>query len=187
MMPIDVFFFGSEIEFNASIGRRTRLASVHLLCSSLMSEFNLILCNTVGVSVYYLSVFMMNILGDPSQDFCQNVSQDVSQDVWQTSTAHQSIKVYEFDDYFFASTTEVIGKTTFELEDELEENCMTVHVRTSSGKTISIECDKKQKAATLSEKVERKTSIPRGMTYLVHQGKVLNNNRSKQHRNRSYD
>ena len=41
---------------------------------------NSILCNTVGVSIY-LSVFMMNILGDPLQDFSQDVSHDVSQDV----------------------------------------------------------------------------------------------------------
>ena len=83
--------------------------------------------------------------------------------VWQTEKTHQSIKVFEFDDYIFAFTSEVIGKTTFELEVELEENCMTVCVRTNNGKTISIKCDKKQKAATISEKVERKTSIPRGI------------------------
>ena len=66
------------------------------------------------------------------------MSVDVSQDVWQTQTAHQSIKVHEFDDYIFAFTTDVIGKTTFELEDELAENYMTVYVRTNNGKTISI-------------------------------------------------
>ena len=77
-----------------------------------------------------------------------------------------------FDDNFFASTTEVIGKTTFELGDELEDKCMTVYVRTSSGKTISIKCDKMQKA------VERNTSIPRGMTYLVPQGRVLNDKKT---------
>ena len=80
------------------IGQRNRSKSVHLLCSSLMSEFNSILRNAVGVSIYYLSVLMMSILGDPPLDFSQNVSQDVSQDVWQTQTAHQSIKVYEFED-----------------------------------------------------------------------------------------
>ena len=93
-MPLDVLF-GYEIELNAWIGQRNRSTSVHLLCSSLMSEFNSTLCNTVGVSIYFLSFFMMNILGDPPQD----VSQDVSQDVWQTQTAHQSIKVYEFKEH----------------------------------------------------------------------------------------
>ena len=68
-------------------------------------------------------------------------------------------------------TTEVAGKTTCELEDELEENSMTIYVRTSSGKTIRIKCDKKQKAATILEKVERRSSIPR--TYFAHQGKVM--------------
>ena len=72
-----------------------------------------------------------------------------------------------------ADATEESGKTTTELEDEPEENCMPVYVRTINGKTIKIKCDRKQKAATESEKVERKTSIPRGRTYLVHQGKML--------------
>ena len=96
-------------------------------------------------------------------------------------TAHQSIKEYECDDYIFAFATETSGKTTIELEDELEE--MTVFVRTINGKTISIKCDRKQKAATVSEKVERKTSIPRGMTYLVHQGKMLNDKKTLEENN----
>ena len=62
-------------------------------------------------------------------------------------------------------------------------NCMTVYVRTNNGKTISIKCDKQQKAATTSEKVERKTSIPRGMTYLAHQGKVLNDKNTTEENN----
>ena len=70
--------------------------------------------------------------------------------------------------------TEVNEETTIELDDVLEENYMTVYVKTINGKTISIKCDKKQKAATISEKVERRPSIPRGMTYLVHRGKVMN-------------
>ena len=72
IMPIDAFL-GHEIEFNTWTGQRNRSASVHLLCSSLMSNFNTevisILCNTVGVSIYYLCVFMMNIFCDPPQDF----------------------------------------------------------------------------------------------------------------------
>ena len=75
-----------------------------------------------------------------------------------------------------STTTEINEKITteLELEDEHEENSMTVYVKTISGKTISITCDKRQKEDTVSEKVEMKTSIPRGITYLVHQGKVLN-------------
>ena len=51
---------------------------------------------------------------------------------------------------------------------------MTVHEKTISGKTISVNCDKKQKADKVSKKVKMKTSIPQGITYHVYQGKVLN-------------
>ena len=78
--------------------------------------------------------------------------------MWQAQTTHQSIKEYEFDDYIFAYATEISVNTTTEPEDEPEENCMTENVRTINGKTICIKCDRKQKAATVSEKVERKTS-----------------------------
>ena len=111
------------------------------------------------------------------------------QGVWQAQTAHQSIKEYEFDDYIFASATEISGKTLTELEGEPEENCMTVNVKTISGKTISITCDKTHKADTVSEKVEMKTPIPRSLTYLD-QGKVLNDKKTIEENNiwsRSYD
>ena len=101
-----------------------------------------------------------------SQDSTQNVFQDISQDVWQTQTAHKSIEDYEFDDCIF-----------------VEENGMTIYVRTSSGKTISIKCDKKQKAATISEKVEIISTIPRGMTYLAHQGKATNEKKTIEENN----
>ena len=69
--------------------------------------------------------------------------------VWQALTAHQSIKL---DNYNFAITTEDSGKITANLEheddlvheDELEENCMTVYVRTINGKTIRIKCHREQ-------------------------------------------
>ena len=51
---------------------------------------------------------------------------------------------------------------------------LTVYVKTISGKTIIVKCDKKQRAATTAETVERKAAIPRDMMYLVNQGKVLN-------------
>ena len=73
--------------------------------------------------------------------------------------------------------------TELELEDEPEESSMTVIVKTFNGKTISIQCDNKQKADTVSEKVEMQTSIPRGITYLVHQGKVLNDKKSMEENN----
>ena len=55
---------------------------------------------------------------------------------------------------------------------------MTVYVRTINGKTISIKCDRQQKAAKILETAERKTLISRGMMYLVSQGKVLNDKKT---------
>ena len=124
---------------------------------------------------------MINIVDekrrDPSLSLC--VSQDVYQDVWQNQAAHQSKKNYECDDntfefendYIFVFANEVSEKTTTELDNALEENYMTVYVKTINGKTVSIKCDKKQKAATISHEVERRSLIPRGMTCLVHHGK----------------
>ena len=81
------------------------------------------------------------------QDFSLNVSQDVSQDVWQNQTAHQSIELFEFDLHIFALATEVTGKTIVEPEGEIEENKMTIYVRTTSGKTVSIESVKKKESS----------------------------------------
>ena len=68
---------------------------------------------------------------------------------------------------------EASGKTIAELEDEIEKNKITIYVSTSSGKTISIKCDKKQKTTIISDEVERRSLIPRDMTYFVYQGKVM--------------
>ena len=51
---------------------------------------------------------------------------------------------------------------------------MMVHVKMINGKTISIKCEGKQIAAIMSDEVERRSQIPRDMTYLAHQGKVVN-------------
>ena len=87
-------------------------------------------------------------------------------------------KKYEFDDYIFTIPMEVNGKNTTELEhkDVFEEYYMTTYVKTISCKTIRIKCDKKQQADTVSKKNnEMRTAIPRGLTYLTHQGKMLKN------------
>ena len=101
---------------------------------------------------------MMNIIDgnprDPSLSLC------VSQDVWQNQAAHQSKKNYECDDntfefendYIFVFANEVSEKT-----NALAENYMTVYVKTINGKTISIKCDQKQKAATILDEVERRS------------------------------
>ena len=87
--------------------------------------------------------------------------------------AHQSIKFYEFDHNFFTYSNEFAGKIIVEPEGENEKNMITIYVRTSSGKTSSIKCDKKRKAMSILDDVERRSAIPRSMTYLVHHGKVL--------------
>ena len=65
----------------------------------------------------------------------------------------------------------------------LEENYMTVYVKTINGTTISMKCNTKQKAATFLDEVERKSSIPRGMTDLAHQGKVMNEKKTIEENN----
>ena len=91
-------------------------------------------------------------------------SWEVSQRKWQSQRAHQSINLYEFDSYIFMHSNESAGKTIVEPEGETEKNKLTIYVRTSSGKTISIKCDKKRKAVSLLDEVERRSPIPRGMT-----------------------
>ena len=87
------------------------------------------------------------------------VSQEVFQSEWQSQMAHQSIKLYEFDHYIFTYSTEFAGKIIVEPEGENEKNMITIHMRTSSGKTISIKCDKKRKAMSILDEVERRSAI----------------------------
>ena len=81
---------------------------------------------------------------------------------WQALTAHQSIKEYEFQDYIFELQEGMI-------ENRVEKPDMTENVKTISGKTISVKCDRRQCAKRLMEIVERKTSIPRDQLYFVNQ------------------
>ena len=104
--------------------------------------------------------------------------------------AHQSIKLYEFEHYIFTCSNEFAGKIIVEPEGENEKNMITIYVTTISGKTICIKRDEKRKAMSILDEVERRSAIPRSMTYLVHHGKLLNerkNNRRKQHWNRNHD
>ena len=55
----------------------------------------------------------------------------------------------------------------------LEEIYMMIYVKMINGKTISIKCEGKLTAAIISDEVERRSLIPRDLTYLVHQGKVM--------------
>ena len=91
-------------------------------------------------------------------------SQEVSQSEWQSQRAHQSIKLYEFDSHIFTHSKEPAGETIVEPEGETEKNKFTIYVRMSSGKTISIKCDKKGKQCQYwmksREEVERRSAIP---------------------------
>ena len=78
---------------------------------------------------------------------------------WQSQTAHQSIKFYEFDHYIFTYSNEFAGKVIVEPEGENEKNMITIYVRTSSGKRISIKCDKKREAVSILDEVERRSTI----------------------------
>ena len=93
---------------------------------------------------------------------------------WQIQTAQQPHGKFVGSDY----TTE------FEKEndDMLEENFMTVYVKTIYGKTISLKCDRNMTAAVISVEVERRSSIPRDMTYLVHKRKMMSEKKTiKEH------
>ena len=94
-------------------------------------------------------------------------------------TAPQSKKDedrHEFQDNVFTVTTDenckILGGGM--INDRVENLNMTGYVRTFSGKTISVKCDRRQNAVRIMEIVERKTSTPRDQLYIVNQVKVLN-------------
>ena len=60
--------------------------------------------------------------------------------------------IFEFENDYIFVATEVSEKTTIEDDDALEENCMTVYVKTINGKTVSIN-------ATMKRKHEKKTIL----------------------------
>ena len=74
--------------------------------------------------------------------------------------------------------------TEFEKENDdlLTETFMTVYVKMSYGKTISRKYNRNWTAAVILDEVERRSSIPRDMTYLVHKGKVMSEKKTiKEH------
>ena len=81
---------------------------------------------------------------------CPRTLLSVPPSKWQIRTAHQSNKCDEYS-YDRENDYTSCGR----------EYNMTVHVKTISGKTTIVKCDKKQKAATIAETVERRTAIPR--------------------------
>ena len=79
------------------------------------------------------TVLVLNILDGTTQDLSLNVSQHVATEA-SSSSIHKNLRV--------SRTTEIIGKTTFQLEDEHDQNSMT-NVRTKSVNTISIKIVRK--------------------------------------------
>ena len=63
-------------------------------------------------------------------------------------------------------------------DDVLEENYMTVYVKTINRKTISIRYYGNMTATVMLEEVKRRTMIPRDMIRLVHKGKATNGKKS---------
>ena len=68
-------------------------------------------------------------------------------------------------------------------DDVLEENYMTVYVKTINRKTISIRYYENMTAAVILEEVERRTMIPRDMIRLIHKGKAINGKKSMKENN----
>ena len=76
-----------------------------------------------------------------------------------------------------------IEYNTEENDDVLEDNYMTVYVKTINGKTISTRYYKNMTAAVILEEVERRTLVPRDMIRLVHKGKAINEKKSMKEKN----
>ena len=58
------------------------------------------------------------------------VSEELFQSEWQSQTAHQSIKLFEFDHYTYSGW--FAGKIIVEPEGENEKNMITIYVRSSN-------------------------------------------------------
>ena len=96
---------------------------------------------------------------------------------WQLRTAHQSNKNFECgdfttefeNDYIFEFATEVNEETTNENDDLLEDIYLHDDLREDDQrKDNQKKCDGKQTAAIISDEVERRSLIPRDMTYFAH-------------------
>ena len=66
--------------------------------------------------------------------------------MWKTQAAHQFLKkyddcIFEFENYYiFVFATEANEEIANENDDVLDQNHITVYVKTINGKTISSEC-----------------------------------------------
>ena len=79
----------------------------------------------------------------------------------------------EFEnDHIFEFANEENEENSKVIDDLLDENYTTIYLKIIDEKTISIKYDRNLTAAVISEEVERRSLIPRDVTYLVHKGKV---------------
>ena len=113
---------------------------------------------------------------------------------WNRTTAHQSSReeigyefqeFQEFQDCIFMQATqendEIFGGG---MNKDRDVNFyMTVHVRTISGKTTSIKCDKRQIIAGIMDEVERKTMIPKDFHHFANQWKALSDKKTMEESN----
>ena len=72
--------------------------------------------------------------------------------------------------------------TELELEDESEEDSMTVYLKTISGRQ-SVSNVTKSRKQIQSRKIGMNTSIPRGITHFAHQGEVQNDKKTLEENN----
>ena len=85
----------------------------------------------------------------------------------------------EFEsDHIFEFASEENEENSKVNDDLPEETYMTIYVKTVNGKTISTKCEGMMTTSVISEEVEKISSIPRDMTYLVHRGKLMSENKT---------
>ena len=95
--------------------------------------------------------------------------------------AHQS-KGYELQDHLFKCIVEeycvIYNEGMKHVSEKL--SYMTVYVRTISGKTISMRCDRRQSITRIKDEIERKTKIPKALQHLSNKGKTLSERKTIQ-------
>ena len=103
-----------------------------------------------------------------------------------TQTQAHHPKSYELHDYLFkyidVQNNMMYNDGVNDVDEKL--SYITVHVRTISGKTISIRCDRRQSMTRIKDEIERKTKIPKASQHLSNQGKTLSERKTIQENNK---
>ena len=146
------------------------------------------LCNSVRVSVYHVSILRAESLSDKD---------DLHQGSWKLQTVHQSPKEYGFKDYIFALAmkyrfipdNEENGKISDEgISRRIPLSTSTwqcTWARSTERQSVSNATDiqKQSKYSKIWETVERKTFIPRDVMYFANQWKMLNDKQTIEENN----